>query len=67
MAVWATSVVIDDNGQAATADAGTFTAVTQNGRLPVPNQPELGVYPITTLGGSTGGTIAGQGGAISIF
>jgi hypothetical protein len=67
MTVWASSVVIDDNGQAATANAGTFTTVTPNGRLPVPSQLETAAYPITTQGGSAGGTIAGQGGSISLF
>jgi hypothetical protein len=67
MTVWANSVVIDDNGQAATADSGTFTTVGGNGRSPVPSQPMLGVYPINTQGGSSGGTVAGQGGGVSVF
>lgn len=66
MTVWASSVVIDDNGAASNADAGTFTTVATNGRPPIAPQVHLGDYPISTLGGASGGTIAGQGGGISI-
>lgn len=67
MAVFGSGIVIEDGGMTTSADAGPFTATTNQGVLPIPYLPIQGNYPVSTLGGSSGGTIAGQGGGISIF
>ncbi len=65
MAVWATALFQRDE-YPTDAYGGTFTAKAPAGLLP-DRPPFFAVYPITTLGGASGGSLAGQGGGIIVF
>lgn len=65
MTVWATSVIVFPEQPTATG-GGSFTTKTLNGLLPV-RQPLYAIYPWSTYGAESGGTIAGQGGSINVY
>ena len=67
MTVWSSSIVIEPDTKGSDADAGSFRSTTTQGTLAAPNHLALGDYPILKFGGGIGGTIAGQGGNVSIY